>query len=117
TAPQIGELRPAYNPRQYYERDPALRRVLDALAGDLFCPREPGLFRWIPESILNRDEYFIAADFASYVENEGMMSREYLNPAARTCKGILKMGGMGRFSSDRTVAEYASEIWGLASLS
>src|SRR5207302_1322501 len=42
TADQLGELRPSYNPRQYYERDAALRRVLDALASDLFCPREPG---------------------------------------------------------------------------
>jgi starch phosphorylase len=117
TAPQIGELRPAYNPRQYYERDPALRRVLDALAGDLFCPREPGLFRWIPESILNRDEYFIAADFASYIESQGLISREYLEPAGWTRKAILNIARIGRFSSDRTVAEYASEIWGLASLS
>jgi starch phosphorylase len=116
SAPQIGELRPSYNPRHYYAHDPALRRVLDALSGDLFCPREPGLFRWIPETVLNRDEYFIAADFASYIETQGLISREYLKTADWTRKAILNVARIGRFSSDRTVAEYASEIWGLVSI-
>ncbi len=114
SAPQIGELRPVYNPRLYYERDPALRRVLDALGGDRFCPAEPGLFRWIPETVLNHDEYFVAADFASYVETQRLISGEYLKPADWTRKTILNVARIGRFSSDRTVAEYASEIWGLA---
>jgi glycogen phosphorylase len=115
SAPQIGELRPSYNPRQYYERDPALRRVLDALSGDVFCAGEPGLFRWIPESVLNRDEYFVAADFASYIATQRLLSREYLKPADWTRKAILNVARIGRFSSDRTVGEYASEIWGLVS--
>jgi starch phosphorylase len=116
SAPQIGELRPVYNPRQYYERDAALRRVLDALGGDRFCPREPGLFRWIPETVLNRDEYFVAADFASYIETQALISREYLNSADWTRKAILNVARIGRFSSDRTVAEYASQIWNLVSI-
>jgi starch phosphorylase len=113
TAPQIDELRPSYDPRYYYERDVSLRRVLDALASDVFCPREPGLFRWIPESLLNRDQYFVAADFASYVETQGLISRAYLDSASWTRKAILNVARIGRFSSDRTVAEYAREIWGL----
>jgi glycogen phosphorylase len=116
SAPQIGELRPSYNPRQYYERDKALRRVLDALGGDRFCAREPGLFRWIPETVLNRDEYFVAADFASYIETQALISREYLKSADWTRKAILNLARIGRFSSDRTVTEYASEIWGLVSI-
>jgi len=116
SAPQIGELRPAYNPRHYYERDASLRRVLDALGADRFCPREPGLFRWIPETLLNRDEYFVAADFASYIETQAVISHEYLKPAEWTRKAILNVARIGRFSSDRTVAEYASEIWGLVSI-
>jgi glycogen phosphorylase len=116
SAPQIGELRPTYNPRQYYERDAGLRRVLDALAADRFSPHEPGLFRWIPETLLNRDEYFVAADFASYVETQALISREYLKHSDWTRRAILNVARIGRFSSDRTVAEYASEIWGLASI-
>jgi len=117
SAPQIGELRPVYNPRQYYERHPGLRRVLDTLGGDLFCPREPGLFKWIPESVLNHDEYFVAADFASYVDTQDLISNEYLKPADWIRKAILNVARIGRFSSDRTVAEYASEIWGLVGVS
>jgi starch phosphorylase len=116
SAPQIGELRPAYNPCQYYERDAVLRRVLDALGEDRFCPHEPGLLKWIPETVLNHDEYFVAADFASYVETQALISREYLKPADWTRKAILNVARIGRFSSDRTVAEYASEVWGLSSL-
>ncbi|HJU12270.1 MAG TPA: glycogen/starch/alpha-glucan phosphorylase [Candidatus Binataceae bacterium] len=117
SAPQIGELRPAYNPRNYYEREPALRRVLDALAGDVFCPREPGLFKWIPETILNRDEYFVAADFTSYINTQSLISREYLRSSDWVQKAILNVARIGRFSSDRTVKEYASDIWGLAAIS
>jgi glycogen phosphorylase len=115
SAPQIGELRPSYNPRQYYERDGTLRRVLDALGEDRFCSREPGLFKWIRESLLNRDEYFVAADFASYVATQTQISREYLKPADWTHKAILNVARIGRFSSDRTVSEYAKDIWGLVS--
>ena len=116
SAPQIGELRAVYNPRQYYERDASLRRVLDALSEDRFCQREPGLFRWIPETVLNLDEYFVAADFGSYIETQALISREYLKPADWTRKAILNIARIGRFSSDRTVAEYANEIWGLVSI-
>ncbi|MBV8775473.1 MAG: glycogen/starch/alpha-glucan phosphorylase [Deltaproteobacteria bacterium] len=115
SAPQIGELRPVYSPRQYYERNPALRRVLDALGGDQFCPREPGLFRWIPETVLNHDEYFVAADFASYIETQALIAHEYLKQADWRRKAILNVARIGRFSSDRTVDEYAREIWGLQS--
>ncbi len=115
SAPQIGELRPVYNPRSYYERDLSLRRVLDGLSGDQFCPREPGLFKWIPETLLNHDEYFVVADFAAYVQTQALISREYLNPATWRRKAILNIARIGRFSSDRTAAEYAREIWGLSS--
>jgi starch phosphorylase len=115
SAPQIGELRPVYNPRSYYDHDPSLRRVLDALSSDRFCPREPGLFKWIPETLLNRDEYFVMADFASYIQTQASVSREYLKPGDWRRKAILNIARIGRFSSDRTAAEYAREIWGLAS--
>jgi glycogen phosphorylase len=116
SAPQIGELRPVYNPHQYYERDPALRRVLDALGGDQFCPREPGLFKWIPETVLSRDEYFVAADFASYIRTQATIAREYLKSAEWRHKAILNVARIGRFSSDRTVEEYARDIWGLVKI-
>ena len=115
TADVIAEMRAvgSYDPRQYYEGDPSLRRVLDALASDRFCPREPGSFRWLPETLLNRDEYFVVADFASYVATKRRIADEYLQPALWTRKAILNVARVGCFSSDRTVREYARDIWDL----
>jgi starch phosphorylase len=87
--------------------------VLDALASDRFCPGEPGSFRWIPETLLSHDDYFVIADFASYVATQAVVSREYLDQALWRRKAILNVARVGRFSSDRTVHEYAREIWGL----
>jgi starch phosphorylase len=103
----------SYDPRQYYEADPSLRRVLDALASDRFCPSEPGSFRWLPETLLNRDEYFVIADFSSYVAMKRRIAEEYLQPARWTRKAILNVARVSCFSSDRTVREYARDIWGL----
>jgi starch phosphorylase len=115
TAGAIAEMRASqsYDPRQYYESDPSLKRVLDALASDRFCPNETGSLKWIPETLLNHDDYFVIADFASYVATQERISREYLEPALWTRKAILNVARVGRFSSDRTVREYAREIWGL----
>jgi starch phosphorylase len=116
TAATIAEMRAngSYDPRRYYESDPSLKRVLDALASDRFCPGEPGLLRWIPETLLSRDDYFVLADFASYVATQARISCEYVEPALWTRKAILNVARIGCFSSDRTVREYAREIWGLA---
>jgi len=115
TASAIAEMRAlrSYDPRQYYESDPSLKRVLDALASDRFCPAEPGSLKWIPETLLSRDDYFVIADFASYIATQARISREYLEPALWTRKAILNVARISRFSSDRTVREYAREIWGL----
>jgi len=116
TAEAIAELhlQHAYTPRQNYESDPALRRTLDALAGDRFCSGEPGLFRWIPDMLLARDDYFVLGDFASYVATQAQISLEYAESARWVRKAILNVARIGRFSCDRTVGEYAREIWGLA---
>jgi glycogen phosphorylase len=118
TSEAIEEMRAnnSYQPRQYYERDASLKRVLDALATDRFCPNEPGLLRWIPETLLSRDDYFVLGDFAAYVATQGRISREYLKPALWARKAILNVARIGHFSSDRTVDEYAREIWGLATV-
>src|SRR5579885_2014336 len=116
TAEGIEELRASatYAPRKYYESDERLRRVFDALSSDRFCPREPGLFRAIPDRLLVHDPYFIVADFASYIEKQKEVAREYLDRATWVRKAILNVARMGFFSSDRTVLEYARDVWKLA---
>ncbi|MGO9056986.1 MAG: glycogen/starch/alpha-glucan phosphorylase [Candidatus Binataceae bacterium] len=115
TAQEIEDLssRHAYRPLDYYESDPRLRRVLDELTSNRFCPNEPGLFRWIRDSLLYSDDYFLLADFGSYIDTQSEISRQFINRDWWTSKAILNVARIGRFSSDRTVAEYASEIWNL----
>ena len=117
TADAIAAMRASgsYDPRQYYESDLSLRRVLDALASDRFCPGEPGSLKWIPETLLRGDNYFVIADFASYVAMQARIAREYLEPALWARKAILNVARVSCFSSDRTVREYARDIWGLKS--
>jgi glycogen phosphorylase len=113
TAPSIEQIRAtgSYDPQEYYSKHDSLRKVVDAVGSDLFCSREPGLFRWIADGLKNRDEFFVAADFVSYVETQALISSEYLQPEVWWRKAILNVARMGRFSSDRTVSEYAHEIW------
>ncbi len=115
TADQIQTMRSrgTYHPWDYYS-DPATKRVLDALNSDRFCPGEPGLFRWIFESLLNGgDEYFHLADFPSYLKAQRQAGTEYQNAPLWTRKAILNVARTGKFSSDRTIAEYAKDIWNI----
>ena len=116
TAQEIEEHRrnASYKPRAFYEADPDLKRVLDELASDRFSPKEPGLFRWIRDLLLDRDDYYLLGDFRSYVDTQFEISKQYVEEEVWSRKAILNISRVGRFSSDRTVAEYAREIWGLS---
>jgi starch phosphorylase len=107
----------SYHPRDYYHRFPYIRRVLDALNADLFCPFEPGLFKWIYQSIIDYgDEYFHLADMPSYLEVQEQVGREFKETSMWARKAILNVARIGKFSSDRTVREYAREIWHIKSI-
>jgi starch phosphorylase len=107
----------AYRPRDYYEQHPEIRRVLDALNDNLFSPGEPGLFRWLFQKLLDQgDGYFHLADFLPYLEAQERAGKEYQSPALWTRKAVMNVARMGRFSSDRTIYEYARDIWGLETL-
>ena len=117
SADQIQTMRSrgTYRPWDYYS-DPATKRVLDALNSDRFCPAEPGAFQWIFESLLNHgDEYFHLADFPSYLKAQREAGLQYRDPTVWTRKAILNVARTGKFSSDRTIAEYASDIWNIKS--
>ncbi len=104
----------SYNPWEYYDRYPEIRRVLDALRDDRFSPREPGLFRWIGERILTEgDCYYHLADFPQYRAAQQQVGQDYQNPDVWTQKAILNVARIGKFSSDRTIMEYARELWGI----
>jgi glycogen phosphorylase len=101
-----------YNPRERYDNDPLVKEVLDALASDRFCPNEHGLFRWIFDELVHRgDKYYHIADFPSYVETQKQIAGEFRNDEIWCRKAILNVARIGKFSSDRTVIEYARDIW------
>jgi len=114
TAQDIATLRQqgTYHPIEYYERYPALRRVLDAFNTNVFAPHEPGLFHWIYQALVQPGEpYFHLADLPLYIEAQARVGDEYAHPALWARKAILNVARIGKFSSDRTIVEYASDIW------
>ena len=103
-----------YSPRALYENDRMLRRVMDSINQDRFSPGEHSLFRWIVDEILDRgDRYFLMADLPSYIETSRRAEADYADAASWAPRAIMNVARMGHFSSDRTVSEYAEEIWGI----
>jgi starch phosphorylase len=103
-----------YRPRDHYHRNPHIRRLMDTFASNLFCPNQPGLFRWINESLLDRgDPYFHLADLESYIDAQERVAQAFNDPAGWACKAIFNVARTGKFSSDRAIAEYAREIWNI----
>jgi starch phosphorylase len=104
----------SYRPWEYYARHPRVKRVVDSFSSNLFCPNEPGLFSWIFASVLDtNDEHFHLADFTTYIEAQEKAGNAFRDRGAWTQMAILNSARMGKFSSDRTVTEYAHEIWGV----
>ncbi len=104
--------RTGYQPRYYYDNVAELRRVIDMIAGNFFSNDKPGLFQPIVDSLLDGgDPYMVLADFEAYVECQRQASLAYLDAESWSRKCVLNVAHMGRFSSDRTVREYAQEIW------
>lgn len=105
-----------YKPWSFYEENPNVQRVVDTLNSTLFCPDEPGLFEWIYDTLTTQDPYFHLADFQSYIDAQEAVGKLYLQPDVWAEKAILNTARMGKFSSDRTITQYAQEIWGVSSI-
>jgi starch phosphorylase len=116
TVDQVAALRRrGYDPWEIYRSDRRVKAVLDALAADRFSPGEPGLFRPIVDSLLNGgDPYLVLADFASYCAIQEEVERAYRDPERWSRMAILNVARTGKFSSDRTIREYAEQIWGVS---
>ncbi len=115
TTPEVATLRRlGYRPIDYYLRDPELKQAIDMISSGYFSPGEPNLFSPIVNSLLQADHYMLLADFTSYLRcHEEQVCQVYQQPEVWTKKAILNVAGMGKFSSDRTIKEYAEEIWGV----
>jgi starch phosphorylase len=112
TADQVASSRSWYNPHWHYEHEPEIRAALDLIGADYFSPHEPGIFASLRDTLLTHgDHYMHLADLKSYLEADQRLVELYATPEAWARKAILNVAGSGKFSSDRTIAEYASSIW------
>jgi starch phosphorylase len=112
TADQVEASRAWYNPHWHYDHEPETRRALDMIAADAFSKDEPGIFAPIWDTLMPRgDHYMHLADLSSYLAIQEKVGALYLKPDAWTGRAVVNVGHSGKFSSDRTIAEYASGIW------
>jgi starch phosphorylase len=109
---EVAELRPRYNPWDYYNAHQELKRVLDMIRDNAFSHYEPGIFQPIWSSLMEQgDRYLLLADYAPYIEAQDRVNALWKNPTEWTKKSILNTARSGKFSSDRTIRQYADEIW------
>lgn len=106
----------SYVPRAIYESNPELQEVIDLIASGYFCPENRGLFRPVTEALLAYDPFRVLADFASYAECQHRVEDAYLKAPSWDRSCVVNIAKMGRFSSDRTIREYASGIWNVDSV-
>ena len=113
TTEQVEALRNnGYNPRDYYNNDPELNQALTQIATGIFSPEEPNRYTSLFDSLVNLgDHYQLLADYRSYVDEQEKVDELYSHPDEWTRKTALNIANMGYFSSDRTIQEYADEIW------
>ncbi len=112
TADQVKESREWYNPWWHYENEPETKRALDLIFSDFFSRNEPGIFNPLRDMLLaNGDYYMHLADLKGYLEADEQLCALYGKPDEWASKAILNVANSGKFSSDRTIAEYAREIW------
>jgi starch phosphorylase len=112
TANQVVDSRGWYDPHWHYENEPETRFMLDTIRSNHLSRNEPDVFEPLCHLLLNGgDHYMHLADLQSYLEADRKLCEVYANPDAWAQKAILNIANSGKFSSDRTIAEYASEIW------
>jgi glycogen phosphorylase len=115
TADQVDKTRGWYNPHWHYENEPETRAALDLISSGHFNPGEPGVFDPILDVLLKQGDFYLhLADLGSYSNAHARLGEFYRNPAAWHRAAVLNVASSGKFSSDRTIAQYAAEIWNVA---
>ncbi|XP_044127973.1 glycogen phosphorylase, liver form [Bufo gargarizans] len=102
-----------YNAQEYYHRLPELKQVIDQIQSGFFSPSKPDLFKDVVDMLFYNDRFKVFADYESYVKCQDRVSALYKNPKEWTKVVIKNIAASGKFSSDRTIKEYAKDIWGV----
>ncbi|BBE50568.1 Maltodextrin phosphorylase [Ferriphaselus amnicola] len=101
-----------YDAASYYHGNAALKQVLDMISSGYFCPDEPSRYHSVVDALLRHGDHFmLLADYAAYVDCQDRVTELYRDQAEWAKRAILNVAGMGKFSSDRTILEYAERIW------
>jgi starch phosphorylase len=112
TAEEVANSRDWYNPQWHYDNEPETRAALDLIASNRLSPNEPGVFAPILDVLLRKgDHYRHLADLQSYSEAHARLGLLYGTPEEWSRKAVLNIAASRTFSSDRTIAEYARDIW------
>jgi starch phosphorylase len=115
TAQEVeAKIKAGYDPREFYESNLMLKDAIDLIASGFFSPEDKHLFQPLIDSLLGEDRYLVLADFAEYARAQEEIARAYQDPTGWAKKAILNVARMGRFSSDRTIKQYANEIWNIS---
>ncbi|MFW5808478.1 MAG: glycogen/starch/alpha-glucan phosphorylase [Spirochaetota bacterium] len=115
TAEQVQQLKySGYNPREYFHKNGELRRAIDSITNGYFSPTMPELFQPIVDTLLNYgDRYMLLADYEAYIAKQEEVAKTFTDTERWTTMAIHNVARMGKFSTDRTIREYAEEIWGI----
>ncbi|MDR2656157.1 MAG: glycogen/starch/alpha-glucan phosphorylase [Oscillospiraceae bacterium] len=119
---ELKRIRPEYNPEEYYKKNKHIMRALETLVDGTFSDGGTGIFHELYSSVLygaewhNSDVYYLLYDFASYAETRLRVNKDYSDRLGFAKKAFINMANAGKFSSDRTIKQYAEEIWGIAPL-
>ena len=118
TTPQVAEVRAhGYNAWDHYNGNDELKQVLDMIGTGFFSVEEPDRYRQIFDNLTHHnDHYLLLADYASYIATQDMVSMLYQDKEEWTRRAILNVANMGKFSSDRTILEYAEKVWNVQSV-
>jgi starch phosphorylase len=111
TAEQVAESQSWYSPRWHYDHEPETRSALDLIFSDHFSANEPGAFEPLRDALVARDHYMHLADLRAYLEASEKLGALYTDSQGWARTAILNVAGSGKFSSDRTITEYAAGIW------
>jgi starch phosphorylase len=112
TAEEVAQTKAAgYRPWERSQANPELQAALDLIGSGLFSHGDRELFRPLLDNLLGQDDYLVLADYAAYMDCQAQVSRTWLEPNTWTRMSILNVARMGKFSSDRSIAEYCRDIW------
>jgi len=114
---QVAELRAhGYQPRRYYDNNYGLKTAIDRIADGAFSPEEPLRYQDVTRALLESDYYQLLADYGDYMAAQERVDALYRRPSEWARQAIENIAAMGPFSSDRTIREYAGDIWNVQPL-